>query len=116
MDLGKEFNETYGDGTCEVVVKDSYYNMLEKVKLVPKVLDVVRNAYHDCGLTPLEKPIRGGTDGAVLTDMGLPCPNVFTGGFNFHGVYEFLPVPSMEKARDVAIALAKRSAEIESLS
>ena len=114
--LGDEFNATYGEGTCEVVIKDSYYNMLEKVKLVPKVLDVVRNAYHDCGLTPNEKPIRGGTDGAALTEMGLPCPNVFTGGFNFHGVYEFLPVPSLEKARDVAIALAKRSAEIESLS
>ncbi|MBR4939858.1 MAG: peptidase T [Burkholderiaceae bacterium] len=114
--LGDEFNATYGEGTCEVVIKDSYYNMLEKVKLVPKVLDVVRNAYHDCGLTPNEKPIRGGTDGAALTEMGLPCPNVFTGGFNFHGVYEFLPVPSLEKARDVAIALAKRSAEIDSLS
>lgn len=114
--LGEEFNATYGEGVCEVRIVDSYYNMLEKVKLVPKVLDVVRNAYHDCGLTPIEKPIRGGTDGAALTEMGLPCPNVFTGGFNFHGVYEFIPVPSLEKARDVAIALAKRSAEIESLN
>ena len=81
----------------------------------PKVLEIVRAAYRACGMEPQEEPIRGGTDGARLSVRGLPCPNVFTGGMNFHGVYECIPVKSLDKGAEVAVMLAKKSAEVTSL-
>jgi tripeptide aminopeptidase len=81
------------------------------IERAPQVLDLVRKAYAGASLRPVEKPIRGGTDGALLSEMGLPCPNVFAGGVNFHSVYEFLPIASLQKARDVAIELARISAK-----
>ncbi|MFR6359682.1 MAG: hypothetical protein ACLUNV_08730 [Sutterella wadsworthensis] len=75
----------------------------------------MRAAYRACGMEPQEEPIRGGTDGARLSVRGLPCPNVFTGGMNFHGVYECIPVKSLDKGAEVAVMLAKKSAEVTSL-
>ena len=82
----------------------------------PKVVELVRLAYEKAGLTPIEEPIRGGTDGARLSSLGLPCPNVFTGGMNFHGIYECIPVKSLEKAADVAVKIAEVSATVKSLA
>lgn len=96
-------------------IEDSYANMRTYIERTPKVLDIVRTAFADAGVTPREIPIRGGTDGARLSEMGLPCPNIFTGGLNFHGVHECLPVRSLDKAVDVAVALAARSADVTSL-
>lgn len=110
------FNKIYGEGRCELRYVDSYENMRQYIEKAPKVLDIVREVYRDCGLEPIEKPVRGGTDGARLSARGLPCPNIFTGGSNFHGVYEFIPVASMVKASEIAIGLAKKSATIDSLS
>lgn len=99
-----------------LTIKDSYVNMKHFLDKAPKVMDIARAALKDVGLTPVEEPIRGGTDGARLSADGLPCPNIFTGGMNFHGIYECIPVPSLLKCRDVAVAIAKRSAEIKSLA
>lgn len=82
----------------------------------PKVVQLVRLAYEKAGLTPIEEPIRGGTDGARLSSLGLPCPNVFMGGMNFHGIYECIPVKSLEKAADVAVKIAEVSATVKSLA
>ena len=98
-----------------LTIKDSYYNMKQVLDKHPKVVDIAREAFKDVGIVPVEAPIRGGTDGARLTYKGLPCPNIFTGGMNFHGVYECLPVKSLLKCRDVAVAIAKRSAQIKTL-
>ena len=97
-------------------IKDTYENMRPYLEKAPKVLEVAREAYKAVGLTPVEKPIRGGTDGAVMSAHGLPCPNVFTGGLNYHGIFEYLPVNSLEKAAEVTLEIAKRSAEVKSLS
>lgn len=111
----ERFNEIYGEGRAELRYVDSYENMRQYIEKAPKVLDIVRDAYRDCGIEPIGKPIRGGTDGARLSARGLPCPNIFTGGSNFHGVYEFIPVASMVKASEIAVALAKKSATIKTL-
>ena len=113
--IAEELNAEYPQAKLDVRIKDSYENMLTYIERTPKVLDVVREAYRRAGLEPVEEPIRGGTDGARLSAHGLPTPNVFTGGLNFHGVYECLPVKSLEKACDVALELARLSAEVTSL-
>lgn len=92
-------------------MKDQYYNMHEKVEPVIKIVDYAFDAMQAVGVTPIVKPIRGGTDGARLSFMGLPCPNIFAGGHNFHGRYEFLPIKSMELATDVIIKIAELVAE-----
>ncbi len=97
-------------------ITDTYENMRPYLERAPKVLEVAREAYRAVGLTPVEEPIRGGTDGAVMSAHGLPCPNVFTGGLNYHGIFEYLPVNSLEKAAEVTLEIAKRSAEVKSLS
>ena len=109
-------NREHPKAKFEITIKDSYENMRPYLDKAPKVLDIVRIAYRAAGLEPIEEPIRGGTDGARLSVRGLPCPNVFTGGMNFHGVYECIPVKSLEKAADVAVKLAELSAEIKSLA
>ena len=109
-------NREHPKAKFEITIKDSYENMRPYLDKVPKALDIVRSAYRAAGLEPIEEPIRGGTDGARLSARGLPCPNVFTGGMNFHGVYECIPVKSLEKAADVAVKLAELSAEIKSLA
>lgn len=104
------FNEKYGAGTVEVTPHDVYYNMLEKIRDGHMdIVDLAKEAMQAAGVTPRVSPIRGGTDGAQLSFRGLPCPNLFTGGTNFHGRYEYLPIPSLEKACETVIEIAKRA-------
>lgn len=114
-DLAAEFAAENPRAGIRLEITDSYENMRPYVERTPAVMALVREAFADAGVTPVELPIRGGTDGAMLSVRGLPCPNIFTGGLNYHGVYECLPVRSLEKAAEVAVALARRSATLESL-
>lgn len=100
-------NSVYGEGTFEAEIKDSYYNMKEKILPYMHIIDNAVKAMADADVEPLVVPIRGGTDGARLSFMGLPCPNLSTGGANFHGVHEFIPVQSMEKMVEVIVTLMK---------
>lgn len=100
-------NEKYGNGTVTLELKDQYYNMREKVEPVKHIVDLAFQAMEQAGVKPSVKPIRGGTDGAQLSFKGLPCPNIFTGGHNFHGRYEFIPVQSMEKAVETIVNIIK---------
>ncbi|MBF0649610.1 peptidase T [Dysgonomonas sp. GY75] len=99
-------NKLYPNSTT-VEIKDQYYNMREKVEPVKHIVDMAFEAMEAVGVTPVVKPIRGGTDGAQLSFKGLPCPNIFAGGHNFHGRYEFVPVQSMEKAVEVIVKLTE---------
>lgn len=99
-------NHQYGEGTVELELKDSYYNMRGPLQEHMELVEKARAAMEKVGITPVEEPIRGGTDGARLTFMGLPCPNLSTGGFNFHGVHEAIPVEAMEKMVEVLLHLA----------
>ncbi len=100
-------NGVYGEGTFELDLQDSYYNMREKILPFMHIIDNAVNAMRSAGVEPLIVPIRGGTDGARLSFEGLPCPNLSTGGANFHGVHEFIPIQSMEKMVEVIITLMK---------
>lgn len=100
-------NSVYGEGTFEADIKDSYYNMKEKILPHMHIIDSAAEAMKAVGVEPLIVPIRGGTDGARLSFEGLPCPNLSTGGANFHGIHEFIPVQSMEKMVEVIVALMK---------
>ena len=104
--LVRKTNTEY-PGCCTVEIKDQYYNMREKIEPVMHVVDYARQAMKLAGVEPKVQPIRGGTDGAQLSFKGLPCPNIFAGGLNFHGRYEFVPVPSMEKATKVIVEIAR---------
>ena len=110
-ECAKKMNEKYGEGTVTAEVKDQYYNMKEKIDPNMHVIDIVLKAMQDCGVPPKVEPIRGGTDGAQLSFKGLPCPNIFAGGVNFHGPYEFVSVQVMQKAVDVIINICKITAE-----
>ncbi len=104
----KEMNEKYGEGTVKAEIKDQYYNMKEKIEPDNMhVIDLVLHAMQATGVAPKVKPIRGGTDGAQLSFKGLPCPNIFAGGINFHGPYEFVPIQSMEKAMMVIVKICQ---------
>lgn len=92
-------------------IKDQYYNMREKIEPVMHIVDLAEEAMKNVGVTPVVVPVRGGTDGARLSFEGLPCPNIFAGGLNFHGRYEFVPIVSMVKARDVIVEIARLVAE-----
>jgi tripeptide aminopeptidase len=97
----------YGEGTVTLEMHDQYYNMKLKVEPVKYIVDLAEQAMKEVGVTPRIKAIRGGTDGARLSWEGLPCPNIFAGGHNFHGPYEFIPVPSMQKAVEVIVRIAE---------
>lgn len=99
------------DCYIELVIEDSYYNMREKVVEHPHILDIAQQAMRDCDIEPELKPIRGGTDGAQLSFMGLPCPNLFTGGHNYHGKHEFVTLEGMEKAVQVIVRIAELTAQ-----
>ncbi len=103
-------NERYGEGTVECTVSDQYYNMKEKIDPQMHVIDLVLKAMQECSVAPKVKPIRGGTDGAQLSFRGLPCPNIFAGGVNFHGPYEFVSIQSMEKAMQVVVKICELTA------
>lgn len=110
-DCARKMNEKYGEGTCVAEVKDQYYNMKEKIDPNMHVIDIVLKAMQECGVPPRVQPIRGGTDGAQLSFKGLPCPNIFAGGINFHGPYEFVSIQVMEKAMSIIIKICQLSAE-----
>ncbi|SMC26514.1 peptidase T. Metallo peptidase. MEROPS family M20B [Clostridium acidisoli DSM 12555] len=105
ISIGEFINQKYGDKLVEVNIKDQYYNMKEKVEPVKYIVDIAYKAMEQVDVTPKVSPIRGGTDGARLSFMGLPTPNLFTGGHNFHGKYEFIPTFAMEKAVDVILKI-----------
>ncbi|OAB75699.1 peptidase T [Cochleicola gelatinilyticus] len=109
--LADELNAQYEKEAITVEIKDQYFNMREKVEPVMHIVDVAEEAMKQANIQPLIKPIRGGTDGSQLSFMGLPCPNIFAGGHNFHGRYEYVPVESMQKAIEVIVNIAKLVAE-----
>ena len=110
IDLVARMNSELGNNAIELDIKDQYYNMKEKVIPVMHIVDIAEEVMRDIGITPLIKPIRGGTDGSQLSFMGLPCPNIFAGGHNFHGRYEYVPVESMIKATEVIIGISEKVA------
>ena len=106
-------NLKYGEGTIELVMKDSYYNMKEKLKDHMYLIDIAQEAMDELWIAPIIEPVRGGTDGARLSYMGLPCPNLCTGGHNFHGKFEYIPVQSMEKVTELLVEIVKKFEERE---
>ncbi len=104
-------NQQYGEGTIDVDMKDMYYNMGEKIEPVYDIVENAKEVMIELGIEPIIRPIRGGTDGSRLSFMGLPCPNIFAGGHNFHGKHEFVPVQSMEKAVEVIKGIVAKTAE-----
>ncbi|GAB1416924.1 peptidase T [Paludibacter sp.] len=109
--LVNKINKEFGEGTAEIEIKDQYYNMREKVEPVMHIVDLAAEAMREAGVEPNIKPIRGGTDGSQLSFKGLPCPNIFAGGHNFHGRFEYVPVQSMEKAKEVIVNIIKNLAK-----
>ena len=107
--LVRKLNQEYGEGTVEVEIRDQYYNMREKVEPVMHIVTLVEEAMKEVGVTPKVQPIRGGTDGARLSFEGLPCPNIFAGGVNFHSRFEYLPIPSMKKAMQVILQIVRKA-------
>jgi tripeptide aminopeptidase len=110
-DCADFMNAKYGSGRVIVELKDQYFNMREKVEPVKYIVDIAEEAMLAVGVEPIKKPIRGGTDGSKLSYMGLPCPNIFAGGHNFHGKYEFVPIVSMEKSVEVIVKISELFAE-----
>jgi tripeptide aminopeptidase len=108
--FNKKFAKQYGEDIVITEVKDQYYNMKEKVLPVKHIVDIAEKAMRELNIKPIIKPIRGGTDGSQLSFMGLPCPNIFAGGHNFHGKYEYVPAESIQKATDVIVKIAELTA------
>ncbi|MDN6280275.1 MAG: peptidase T [Psychroflexus sp.] len=111
LDIAETLNEEIGDNTFEIKIEDQYFNMKEKVEPVKHIVDIAEEAMKAVHIEPIIKPIRGGTDGAQLSYMGLPCPNIFAGGHNFHGKFEYVPLENMVKATEVIIKIAELTAE-----
>jgi len=108
--IAESLNRKLGQNLVKVKIKDQYYNMKEKVIPVMHIVDIAEEVMNDIGITPLIKAIRGGTDGSQLSFKGLPCPNIFAGGHNFHGRFEYIPVESMIKATEVIVGIAEKVA------
>ena len=108
--LANELNSQYENEAVHIEITDQYYNMKEKVEPVKHIVDIAEDAMKQLGIEPIIKPIRGGTDGSQLSYMGLPCPNIFAGGHNFHGRYEYVPVESIIKATEVICKIAELTA------
>ena len=111
LDVVDFLTKKYGEGVITLNLRDQYYNMREMVEPHPEVIDIAMKAMEEAGVTPLVRPIRGGTDGARLSYMGLPCPNLFTGGMNFHGKYEYCSLNTMQKAMRTILNIARLWAE-----
>jgi tripeptide aminopeptidase len=111
--INKKFAKQFGGDIATAEIKDQYYNMKEKVKPVFHIVDIAAEAMKQLGIKPIIKPIRGGTDGCQLSYKGLPCPNIFAGGHNFHGKYEYVPVESIQKATDVIVRIAELTASTD---
>ncbi len=110
LKLARELNAQYGKEVVSVEIKNQYFNMREKIEPVMHIVDIAEEAMKQANIEPLIKPIRGGTDGSQLSYMGLPCPNIFAGGHNFHGRYEYVAVESMQKAIEVIVNIAQITA------
>jgi len=110
LHLVRKINAEFGEGTATVELHDQYYNMREQIEPVMHVVDIAYKAIEKAGIPPKVQPIRGGTDGAQLSFKGLPCPNIFAGGLNFHGRYEFLPIPNLLKAKDTILNIIQLTA------
>ena len=112
--IGEFLNAKYGEGTVEVEIADTYYNMAEKIRPHMYLMDVAAEAFKELGIeTPAINPVRGGTDGSRLSYMGLPCPNLCTGGHNYHGKYEFICIQSMEKTVELLLKIAEKFTKVE---
>ena len=111
QNIADELNKVAGQNLIEITMKDQYFNMKEKIVPVMHIVDLVEETMLDLGITPLIKPIRGGTDGSQLSFKGLPCPNIFAGGHNFHGRFEYVPAESMVKATEVIVGIAAKIAQ-----
>ena len=111
QNIADELNKVAGQNLIEITMKDQYFNMKEKIVPVMHIVDLVEETMVDLGITPLIKPIRGGTDGSQLSFKGLPCPNIFAGGHNFHGRFEYVPAESMVKATEVIVGIAAKIAQ-----
>ncbi|HLT65445.1 MAG TPA: peptidase T [Flavobacterium sp.] len=109
--MNKDYAEKFGEDIVICEISDQYFNMKEKVTPVFHIVDIAEQAMKDLNITPIIKPIRGGTDGSQLSYMGLPCPNIFAGGHNFHGKYEYVPVESILKATQVIVKIAELTAQ-----
>ena len=109
----EDINKKWGNELVAVEMKDQYYNMREKVEPVKYIVDIAEEAMKELGIEPMIKAIRGGTDGSQLSYMGLPCPNIFAGGHNFHGRYEYVPVESMQKAMEVIVKIVEKTAKMK---
>jgi len=109
--IAEDINKDLGIERVAVEIKDQYFNMREKIEPIMHIVDLAKEAMEIAGITPIIKPIRGGTDGSQLSFMGLPCPNIFAGGHNFHGRYEYVPVESMIKASEVIVNIVKMAAD-----
>ena len=105
LSIADKLNSRYGPGTVEVKIEDSYYNMREKIESDMRVVEIAKRAMEQCGIRPRVQPVRGGTDGAMLSLRGLPCPNLFAGGLNFHGRMEWCSLDSMQLAREVIVKI-----------
>ncbi|KIQ17342.1 peptidase T [Flavobacterium sp. MEB061] len=108
--INKKFAKQFGEDIVTTEVRDQYYNMKEKVLPVKHIVDIAEKAMRELNIKPIIKPIRGGTDGSQLSYMGLPCPNIFAGGHNFHGKYEYVPAESIQKATEVIVKIAELTA------
>jgi len=109
--IAEKLNQEHGSKVIEIDIKDQYFNMREKVEPEMHIVDIAEEAMKSLDIEPLIKAIRGGTDGSQLSYMGLPCPNIFAGGHNFHGRYEYVPVESMLKASQVIVKIAQLTAD-----
>lgn len=106
-------NQRYGAGTLELEIRDQYFNMRKMIEAKPEIIEIARKAYRAAGLEPVEEAVRGGTDGSRLSYMGLPTPNIFTGGHNGHGRFEYLSVEALEKATEVVVIISKLVGELK---
>ena len=109
--IASDLNAELGKDLIAVEIKDQYFNMKEKVEPVIHIIEIAKEVMEDLNIKPIIKPIRGGTDGSQLSYMGLPCPNIFAGGHNFHGRYEYVPVESILKASEVIVGIASKVAD-----
>jgi tripeptide aminopeptidase len=110
QDIVSKMNTSIEEADISIELKDQYFNMREKVEPIKYIVDIAEEAMKQIDITPILKPIRGGTDGAQLSYKGLPCPNIFAGGHNFHGKFEYVPLESMVKATEVIVKIAELTA------
>jgi len=112
LNVASELNSKLDRERIKVEINDQYFNMREKIEPVMQIVDIAEEAMKQAGITPIIKPIRGGTDGSQLSFMGLPCPNIFAGGHNFHGRYEYVPLESMQQSIEVIVNIIKETAKL----